>query len=116
MKFHDDFKIMQLTDLHLGIESDVIKQLNFVCDSINQVDPDLIILTGDNFMYGTKGIVDTLFETINNKCKQLSNNHVERITKFAVTYGNHDNQGDYYRYYINKSIQKYVTKVENATI
>ena len=107
MEFHDDFKVVQLTDLHLGIESDLTKQLNFVCESIEQADPDLIILTGDNFMYASKGIVKALFKTLNDKCKQLST--PQRIRKFAVTFGNHDNQGDYPRYYINNVIKSYVT-------
>lgn len=109
MQFHDDFKILQLTDLHLGIESDLTKQLNFICDSIEEADPDLIILTGDNFMYASKGIVDILFETLNNKCKELSEKDSKYITKFAVTFGNHDNQGDYERFYVNSSILKFVT-------
>lgn len=109
MKFHDNFKIMQLTDLHLGIESDLVEQLTFISNSIDYADPDLIILTGDNFMYSTKGIVNQLLKTLNNKCKELSSKHKDRITKFAITYGNHDNQGDYHRYYINSQVKKYVT-------
>ena len=116
MKFHDNFKIMQLTDLHLGIESDLQKQLDFVCESINQANPDLIILTGDNFMYASKGIVDVLFKTINEQCEKLSKSHPEYVTKFAVTFGNHDNQGDYPRYYINNTILKYVSKEGNELI
>ena len=65
LEFHDDFKILQLTDLHLGIESDLAKQLGFLCKSIDEANPDLIILTGDNFMYGSKGIVKNLFKTLN---------------------------------------------------
>lgn len=108
MKFHDDFKVMQLTDLHFGIESDLAMQLDFMCESIDEVNPDLIILTGDNFMYATKGIVKALFKTLNDKCDELSGEN--RVIKFAVTFGNHDNQGDYPRYYINKTIKKYVTE------
>ena len=108
MQFHDDFKILQVTDLHFGIESDLAKQLDFVCDSILQANPDLIILTGDNFMYASKRIVDVLFETLNDKCEELTSLN-NRLTKFAVTFGNHDNQGDYPRYYINKTIKQYVT-------
>ena len=109
MQFHDNFKIMQLTDLHLGIESNLKMQLEFICNSIDKADPDLIILTGDNFMYASKGIVDNLFKTMNEKCKELTSLHPERLTKFAVTFGNHDNQGDYPRFYINKTILKYKT-------
>lgn len=109
MKFHDNFKIMQLTDLHLGIESDLQEQLDFISNSIRQADPDLIVFTGDNFMFSTKGIVKNFLKTINNVCKELTASHQERLTKFAITYGNHDNQGDYNRYYINNQVKKYVT-------
>ena len=34
MNFRDGFKILQLADLHLGIESDLKKQLNLVTDTI----------------------------------------------------------------------------------
>lgn len=115
MKFHDNFKVMQLTDLHFGIESDLKLQLKFISNSIDHADPDLIILTGDNFMFGSKGIVENLMLTLNNKCKELTASHPERLTKFAITFGNHDNQGDYHRYFINETILKYVTKDGNET-
>ena len=73
LEFHDDFKILQLTDLHLGIESDLAKQLGFLCKSIDEANPDLIILTGDNFMYGSKGIVKNLFKTLNEKSFKMQN-------------------------------------------
>ena len=107
MKFHDNFKIMQITDVHLGIESNLKQQLEFITNSIKQADPDLIIFTGDNFMYGTKGIVKNFLSSINDVCKELSQSHQDRLTKFAITYGNHDNQGDYHRYYINEQVKKY---------
>ncbi len=110
MKFHDGFKIMQLTDLHFGIESDLQKQLNFVTSAIEEADPDLIVLTGDNFMYASKSIVRNLFATLNETCKKLTDLHPDRLTKFAVTYGNHDNQGDYPRYFANKTVLGYVAK------
>lgn len=110
MNFHDDFRILQLTDLHFGIESDFNYQINFVKESIFEADPDLIILTGDNFMYATKDIVVRLFYELNNACKQLTNSHPTRLTKFAVTYGNHDNQGDYYYYYVNDAMRYFSTE------
>ena len=115
MKFHDDFKILQLTDLHLGIESDLKMQLEFIKESIMQADPDLIILTGDNFMYSSKNVVVNLYDCLNNTCKQLVESHPDRLTKFAVTYGNHDNQGDYYYYYLNDAL-KYFTTEEGKEI
>ena len=109
MQFHDNFRVMQLTDLHLGVESDLARNLNFVSKLIDDADPDLIVVTGDSFMYGSKGMVKNLINLLNEKCKQLTASHPDRLTKFAFTFGNHDNQGDYPKYYINKTVQKYAT-------
>jgi hypothetical protein len=108
MNFHDDFKVMQLTDLHLGYEGDVNRSLQFVENSIKDANPDLIVLSGDSFMFGNTGIVNSLFTRLNNVCHELTVTN-NRLTKFAFTYGNHDNQGDYHKYYINETIQKFVT-------
>lgn len=107
MQYHDNFKILQLTDLHLGIESDLKAQLGIIEKSIKESDPDLIILTGDNFMYATKSIVRQLISTLNELCGELTSNHPDRLTKFAITYGNHDNQGDYPRYYTNSVVKEF---------
>lgn len=112
MQFHDDFKILQLTDLHLGIESDLAKQLDVVKSAIRAEKPDLIILTGDNFMYATKSVVENLVKTLNEECKMLTVRE-DRLVKFAITFGNHDNQGDYPRYYINSVIKSYTTSDGN---
>ena len=109
MKFHDNFKILQLTDLHFGIESNLEEQTKFISQSIKEANPDLILLTGDNFMYASKSIVRLLVDTLNTNCKELTSSHPETVTKFAITFGNHDNQGDYPRYYINNVIKEYVT-------
>lgn len=110
MKYYEDFKILQIADLHLGIETDLSKQLEILRDKISTEKPDLIILTGDNFMYATKGIVENLVKTLNEECQKLSEANGERITKFAITFGNHDNQGDYPRYFINDVIKSYTAK------
>ena len=109
MQFYEDFKILQLTDLHFGIESDLALQLEIVKKAINAEKPDLIILTGDSFMYSSKGVVDSLFYTLNEECKAITAER-GRLTKFTFTFGNHDNQGDYSRYYINSSLLSYATK------
>lgn len=107
MEYHEDFKILQLTDLHLGIESDLSKQLSMVSSTIEKEDPDLVILTGDNFMYATKNVVKNLVRTLNDACAARTDAHPERLCKFALTFGNHDNQGDYPRYYINEVLADY---------
>ena len=108
MQYYDDFKILQLADLHLGIESDVALQIEIVKKAIRSECPDLIILTGDNFMYATKGVVNYLVKALNEECRLLTEER-GRLTKFTLTFGNHDNQGDYSRYYINEVVSCYAT-------
>lgn len=108
MQYHDDFKILQLADVHLGIQTDVAHQLGIIKNAIRTEKPDLIILTGDNFMYASSAVVDLLIKTLNDECESLTAER-ERLTKFTMTFGNHDNQGDYSRYYINSVMKKYVT-------
>ena len=110
MQYYEDFKILQLTDLHLGIETDLGHQLSVVRDAVRKEKPDLIILTGDNFMYASKGVVRSLISTLNEECRILSEKRGGRLTKFTMTFGNHDNQGDYSRYYINEIISSYATE------
>ncbi len=107
MQYYEDFKVLQLTDLHLGIETDVAHQLQIVENAIRAEQPDLVVLTGDNFMYASKGVVKSLISTLNAACESLTAARGGRLTKFTMTFGNHDNQGDYSRYYINKVISAY---------
>ena len=107
MQYYDDFKILQIADLHLGIETDVAHQLSILRNTIRLEQPDLIVLTGDNFMYASKGVVRSLISTLNEECAALTASRDGRLTKFTMTFGNHDNQGDYSRYYINDVLASY---------
>ena len=53
MRYYEDFKILQLTDLHFGIETDIAKQLDIVKNAIRVEAPDLVVLTGDLGMAAT---------------------------------------------------------------
>ena len=108
MEFHDTFRVLQLADLHFGIETDLRMQLDLLTDAIEEANPDLILLTGDNFMYASKEIVNSLIDHLNSICSTRSNSG--SFTKFAMTFGNHDNQGDYPRYYINDTLAKYASE------
>ena len=110
MTYYEDFKILQLTDLHLGIECDLDACLTQVKERILREQPDLTVLTGDSFMYANKSSVRALFATLNEACAEVTAERGERVSKFAVTFGNHDNQGDYSRYYINRIIKSYATR------
>ena len=109
MQFYDDFKILQIADLHFGIETDIADQLELLKKNIREASPDLIILTGDNFMYASKGVVRSLVDALNEECKLLTSSR-GRLSKFTLTFGNHDNQGDYPRYFINEVVSSYATK------
>ena len=113
MQYYEDFKILQISDLHLGIETDLAHQLEIVKNAIRTEEPDLIILTGDNFMYTSKGVVRSLVSTLNAECESMTAKRGGRLTKFTLTFGNHDNQGDYSRYFINDVISSYVTSDGN---
>lgn len=110
MKYYDDFKILQIADLHLGIETDVAHQLEILKNAVRTEKPDLIILTGDNFMYASKGVVNSLVSALNTVCAELTQQREGRVTKFTMTFGNHDNQGDYSRYYINEVMSSYTAE------
>ena len=98
MQYYDDFKVLQLTDIHLGVESDLELQLDSVRDKISKESPDLVVVTGDSFMYASRQIVKQLIKTLNEECAKVSASRGnERICKFAFTFGNHDNQGTYPR-------------------
>ncbi len=107
MQYYEDFKILQIADLHLGVETDVARELEILKNTIRTEAPDLIVLTGDNFMYASKGIVKSLVSTLNTACEELTNARGGRLAKFTLTFGNHDNQGDYPRYYINEVLKSY---------
>ena len=113
MQYYDDFKVLQLADLHLGIETDVARQLEIVKKAIKTECPDLVVLTGDNFMYASKGVVKSLISALNSACEELTAERGGRLTKFTLTFGNHDNQGDYSRYYVNKIVSSYVASDGN---
>lgn len=110
LPFHDDYKIMQITDIHIGIESNLQREFKFLKSSIKEANPDLIIITGDTFTYSNKSIVNNFFDFMNSTCDEFTNseeNTTSKIVRWAFTYGNHDNQGDYDRFYINNTIKKY---------
>ncbi len=93
MTYKEDFKIMQLTDLHFSVQSDFQINKNYLTKNIKKCRPDLIILTGDAFLDCSRSIVDKVLNFINSF-----------NIPFAFTYGNHDLQGDYNYRYINDSL------------
>src|SRR5574344_174945 len=101
MNYKDNFKIMQLTDLHFSVQSDYVTVTNYLKKNIETCNPDLMIITGDTFMSASRNIVDNVL------------NFIDSFNiPFAFTYGNHDFQGNYDFYYINNSL----FKLKNALV
>lgn len=93
LDYTKDFKIMQLTDLHFGIQTDPLRQEKYLTSLINEANPDLIVFTGDSFMNATVNIVNRLITFIDSF-----------DIKFAFTYGNHELQGYYDHFFINDQL------------
>lgn len=101
MNYKDNFKIMQLTDLHFSVQTDYVNVTNYLKNNIKTCNPDLMIITGDTFMSASKNVVDNVL------------NFIDSFNiPFAFTYGNHDFQGNYDFYYINNSL----FKLKNALV
>lgn len=112
---NEPFKIMQLSDLHLGINGDIQKQYQFSRENIFESKPNLIVLTGDSFMYATRELVydfiDFLNETIDDLEKELN-----RRVYYTYTYGNHDLQGNYDYYFINNALLEDSKKASSSCL
>lgn len=83
----ENFKIVQLSDLHLGSHSSHYKGIPLLVEQVNRLNPDVILFTGDmvnNFASELRPWTEVL-----NRLKA-------RYGKFAVT-GNHD-YGSYVRW------------------
>lgn len=101
MNYGSDFLIRQLSDIHVGTESDLQDVITLLDREIRETSsayhkkPDLIVITGDSFSCATKTLVNETIAAIDS-CN----------IPFAYTYGNHDTQGSYDKYYINSVLRK----------
>lgn len=96
LPFKEGYKILQLTDLHLGAQDDVEMHLRFVDLTIKDADPDLIVLTGDIFTFASRETVRQTFDFFESY-----------QVPWTFCYGNHDDQGSYDLYYLGKTAQNY---------
>ncbi len=76
-----EFRILQLTDLHLGDKCNVDLQLKFTDLTVNEASADMIIVTGDLFTFASKTTALKLFDYLDSK-----------EVPWTVTFGNHDEQ------------------------
>lgn len=81
LEYHENFKILQLTDIHVGLKDDLKKHFDFMDLTINDANPDLIVVTGDLFTFADKVTALKLFNWLDN-----------HNIPWTVTFGNHDEQ------------------------
>lgn len=79
--YSDDYRILQLTDIHLGDKDNYQTHFDFMDLTIEKAHPNMIIVTGDLFTFASKSTAKRLFEFID------SHN-----VPWTVTFGNHDEQ------------------------
>lgn len=100
MQYHDDFNILQLTDIHWSINSSTYESKNYLdkvfketSDHVKQTQGanakiDLVELTGDMFMLSNAYHVTSFISYFEEKAEQYG-------FKYAVIWGNHDRHGMY---------------------
>ena len=92
----ENFKILVLSDIHLGQTDKVEDHLKLLDMTIRDASADLIVLNGDIFTFADKRIVREFFTFINNY-----------QTPWTMTFGNHDEQGYYDDTYLPSIIPTY---------
>ena len=100
MEYHDDFNILQLTDIHWSYESSTLRSKKYLEKTIAEADRhikelqgndakiDLVELTGDQFMLANTYHIDTFLNFFEQQAEKYG-------FYYAVIWGNHDRQGLY---------------------
>lgn len=82
--FKENFRLLQLTDIHWSVNTDPIKQGAYLSKVVEITNPDFIMITGDLLLGATTSTAETLINTISGWNKP-----------FGITWGNHDREGEY---------------------
>ncbi len=95
LKYNDrnEFRIVQLTDLHIGSQpyhEDDFKTFALIDKAFRELEPDLVIFTGDLIWSDGVPHADKVFSDL----LQRFNQHDVPI---AITYGNHDSEDEFDR-------------------
>ncbi len=81
IQYTSNFRILQLTDTHLGDKDNLDTHFKFMDLTIEEANPDMIVVTGDLFTFASKATAKKFFDYLDSKGKP-----------WTVTYGNHDEQ------------------------
>lgn len=88
---YSQFKILQLTDIHWTLITDTAFEKKYISTLVKNVNPDMLMITGDSFLIGDKQLVLNFFEFIDSL-----------NIPYATTWGNHDEEGDYTKEFLSK--------------
>ena len=103
LAWKDDYRILQLNDIHIGMKDDQTLQFDYLDKVINdeRANADLIVLNGDLFTFADRTTAKRLFSWMD-----------EHKIYWTVTLGNHDEQAffsiDWMTGYLNKLNDKRV--------
>lgn len=79
--YKSDFRILQLSDIHMANKDNRKKQYDFLRLIVEDAHPDMIVITGDCFTFGNKTVV-----------KEFVNFFDGFNVPWTLTFGNHDEQ------------------------
>ena len=111
MKYHDDFNILQLTDIHWNYNSSTSASKAYLTKLLKEVDAhikleqgknakiDLIEITGDQFMLANTYHVSTFIEFFEQKANEYG-------FMYAPIWGNHDRHGLYNPNWLSNQFRK----------
>ena len=111
MAFHDDFNILQLTDIHWNYNSSTASSKQYLEKTLKEADRhiketqganakiDLVEITGDLFMLANTHHVETFMKFFEKEAAELG-------FMYTVIWGNHDRQGIYNPNWLSEQFKK----------
>ena len=81
LDYTSNFRILQLTDTHLGDKDNLDTHFKFMDKTIEEAHANMIVVTGDLFTFASKSTALAFFKYLDSKG-----------LPWTVTYGNHDEQ------------------------
>ncbi len=94
--YQENFRVLQLTDIHLGATAYLDEQEAFLNKVIEAAKPNYIVITGDSFMDSTTREVDFLYSYFDSL-----------DLPWSIVWGNHDKQGWYAPSYVINELANY---------
>ena len=88
--YKDTVRIMQIADLHWSMNTDYQAEKRYITKLVAEVDPDIIVSTGDNVLGGDVTTYREVFSLLDG----LKNSSGKPIY-WASVWGNHDRSGIY---------------------